>query len=377
MRYIIVITSIIFPTTLMAAIPLGDMFNLNGDGRIGYYNKHVTKNDGVKSNNNQWRLRLRVGVGADFTENWKAKLRFAGRYFSDQSSSEFVWDGSIPKTDGLAAGQSTFDEAYVKYQAKKWALKVGRMQTKFELKGVARKSLDRNDSPNTDISWTDGGMFSYTSDSSWKTHVILQRNLSSGATNVRRDPLDFSDRGSRITTMVAVENNSTWKAIVQRGFNVSYLPDSLMKDGNTSGRIKDYWGLTAKSAAAWKIGQNKMRFMLAGELGYAPNTQTNTALGIDDGGDANGGAMQLTANFIDFFPKHSFGLVYGYVGGGWLLSPDFRNNNTLVEGRYKWQITKQFKIEARLRQREDLEQLTGTQQKRKDVDYYIRATYKL
>lgn len=377
MRYLIVIMGLLVPTTLMAAIPINDMFNINGDGRLGYFNTHRTDRDGSESSNNQWRLRLRLGLGATFSEHWSAKLRFAGRYYSDQDGGEFVWDGSVPTTDGLAAGQSTFDEVYVKYKNNKWDLKLGRMQTKFELQGVARKSLDRNDSPNTDITWTDGALFTYTSDSSWKTNIILQRNLSSGPTNVRRYPLDFSDSGSRISSMVALENNAQWNAIVQRGFNISYLPDSLMKDGTTSGRIDDYWGLTAKTAAAWNVGQNKMRFLLAGELGYAPQTPTNAALKIDEGGDADGGALQVSVNLIDFFPKHSFGLVYGYVGGGWLLSPDFRNNNTLVEGRYKWQATKKFKLEARLRKREDLKQLTSTKQKREDVDYYIRATYKL
>jgi len=378
MRYLFVISSVLFSIGAMAAIPLGDTFNLNGDLRGGYYDTHRTDRDGSTGGHNEWRLRMRVGVGASFTERWKAQLRFAGRYYSTTNNTGFVWDGSIPKyKDGLGAGQSTFDEAYIRYKTKKWDLRVGRMQTKFELQGVARKSLDRNDSPNTDIAWTDGGMFVYTSDSAWKTHVILQRNLSAGSTNVRRKPLDFSDSSSRITTMVAVESNAKWKAFVQRGFNVSYLPSSLMTDGSTSGRIDDYWAFTAKSALAWKMGQNKSRFMLAGELGYAPNTPTNAALKINESGDSDGGALQVSINFIDFAPKHSIGLVFGYLGGGWLLSPDYRNNNTLIATRYKWQIMKKLKFEARLRKREDIKSLVNAQQDREDVDIYMRMTYKL
>jgi len=376
MKYLIVFTAFIVSLPVLAESRSNESMHFSGDTRLGYFHKERTDRDSSKNGDNQWRLRVRAGLSKKINETFSLKLRFAGRYSTDQDGGEFVWDGTSPSSDGLKLGQSTFDEAYVKYKNNNWSLKLGRIQTKFELKGVARKSLDRNESPNTDINWTDGAHISYAGKHEWKTHVILQRNLRSSPTNVRRKPLNFSDSGSRISYLLAFENNAQSGNVVQRGFNISYLPKSLQKDGSSTGRIKDYWGFTAKSALSWRVGTNKMRFMLASEIGYAPETPTNQSLKIDGNDDSSGWATQITANFINFFPKHSVGLVYGYVGAGWLLAPDFRNNNTSIEGRYKWQLNKTLKIEGRLRQRKDLNQLTSTQQTRDDVDYYFRVTYK-
>jgi len=377
MKYLIVFIVVLVNFPVLASNRINDSMHYSGDLRLGYFHKERTDRDGSKSGNNQWRLRTRIGISAKVNDSFGLKLRFAGRYSTDQDGGEFIWDGSVPSGDGLKLGQSTIDEAYVKYINNKWSLKVGRIQTKFELKGVAKKSLDRNESPNTDINWTDGALISYAGNNGWKTHVILQRNLSSGPSNVRRKPLNFNDSGSRISYMLAFENNTRIGRVAQRGINISYLPKSLQKDGSSTGRIEDYWGITAKTALAWRVGSDKMRFMLSSELGYAPETPTNEALKIDGSGDSSGIATQISANFIHFIPGHSFGLVYGHVGGGWLLSPDFRNNNTSIEGRYKWQLNKKLKIEGRLRQREDLDQKKSTQQIREDVDYYFRVTYKL
>lgn len=81
-------------------------------------------------------------------------------------------------------------------------------------------------------------------------------------------------------------------------------------------------------------------------------------------------------NFIDIVTHHSFALVYGHVEAGWLLSPDFRNNNSLIEGRYQWRIDGDRSIEARLREREDLDSVIGAVRDRTDRDVYVRYTQK-
>ncbi|NOZ53798.1 MAG: hypothetical protein GXP08_11805 [Gammaproteobacteria bacterium] len=347
-----------------------------GDFRTGYFDKKRDDRDGSTSEQDEWRARIRLGVDAKFKNGFISKLRFAGRYSNDQERSDFVFDGTIPSSDGLKLGESTLDTAYVGYKAKKWNLKVGRLQTKTELLGVAKKSLDRNNSPNTDVTWTDGAMFTYNNiGDNWKARAILQHNQGPNSTGVRRKPLDFSDSGSRISYFFSLENMSPVGSIVQRGINLSYLPESLQREGNATGRIDDYWALTAKTAAVWPL-YGETKFMLAGELGYALNTQTKQALGTGVSGDTRGEATQITANFLDIVPNHSLGIVYGYVGGGWLLSPDFRNNNTLIEARYKWKVSKKFKWEARLRQRKDIDKKLTAIKERVDVDYYVRATYK-
>ena len=119
-----------------------------------------------------------------------------------------------------------------------------------------------------------------------------------------------------------------------------------------------------------------MKFMLAGEVGYAPNTPKRGVVKTGTSGDADGLAAQITFNFIDIIPRHSAGLVLGRAGDGWLLSPDFSPNANLIEARYKWAIDKKQAIEARVRNREDIKQLVGSAFKREDVDYYLRYTYK-
>ena len=116
--------------------------------------------------------------------------------------------------------------------------------------------------------------------------------------------------------------------------------------------------------------------MLAGEAGYAPNTPKRSVVRTGTSGDANGFAAQITFNFIDIVPRHSVGFVLGRAGDGWLLSPDFGPNTNLAEVRYKWAIDKKQSVEARLRNREDIDQRVGSPFKREDVDYYVRYTYK-
>jgi hypothetical protein len=124
------------------------------------------------------------------------------------------------------------------------------------------------------------------------------------------------------------------------------------------------------------MGDGGTRFMLAGEAGYAPNTPTEAAMNTGTSGDTGGMAAQVSFNFIDIVPRHSFALVYGHTEAGWLLSPDFRNNNSLVEGRYQWRIDGDRSIEARLRERKDLDSITGALRDRTDRDFYLRYTQK-
>ena len=117
-----------------------------------------------------------------------------------------------------------------------------------------------------------------------------------------------------------------------------------------------------------------MKFMLAGEAGYAPNTPTEVAMNTGTSGDTGGFAGQVSFNFIDIAPRHSFALFYGQAQSDWLLSPDFRNNNSLIEGRYQWRIDGDRSVEARLRERKDLDSILGAGRDRTDRYIYVRYT---
>jgi len=352
-------------------------FTMNGDMRTGFFSLHRDDRNGKEDTTDEFRLRLRPGVSAKFNEQWRAQARFAGRYSTDDRNDlHFEIFNSIPAEDGLRRGDSTLDEIYVEYRPDKaWQLRVGRFQSKFELDGVAKKSLDRNDSPNTDITWTDGIQVKHKAANGWSTTAIVQYNDNEGATQVRHAPLNFREDGSRLSYFAGVENTQKAGPFVQRAVDVTWLPDALHSNGVGAGTVKDYWGMVGRLAAQWPMGAS-MKFMLAGEAGYAPNTPKRSVVKTGTSGDADGFAAQITFNFIDIIPQHSAGIVLGRAGAGWLLSPDFGPNANLAEVRYKWAIDKKQTLEARVRNREDIEQRVGSAFKREDVDYYVRYTYK-
>jgi hypothetical protein len=364
-------------STVFSAEAESSLFTFSGNIRGGYYTAHRSDRDDTHNVTDEFRARIRLGAGIQLSERVQVKARFAGRYSTIQDGTFFSIDDHVPATDGLRRGDSTIDQLYAKFTPDpRWQVKLGRMQTKMELKGVAKKSLDRNDSPNVDITWTDGVHVIYKADAGWRGHVVLQHNAKDGATTVRRKPFNFSDDNSRVTYFFAWENNQPWGPVVQRGIDLTYTPDALQVDGSSAGRIDDMLNLVVRGAAQWSVGDNGIKFLLGGEVGYAFNTQTHVTAKTGTSGDVSGAALQLSANFMDIIPRHSFGIVYGHVESGWLLSPDFRNNNTLIEGRYLWKRNKKEKLEIRLREREDLDPLVGASRKRTDVDLYARYTWK-
>lgn len=333
--------------------------DFSGDVRVGQFNK-------VDSSGST-RLRLRTSLKHKFQNNISLEGRFAGRFSGVSGETrEFNFYGSIPLyEDGLGLGQSTLDKLFISIKSDSGSVtRVGRLQTSFELQGVAKKSLDRNDSPNTDISWTDGVHYIRKSDSGWTTHLIAQYNAAAGPTNVRREPLDFRDNASRLTYFLALEKKDKKAHVVQKGIDITLMPNSLCVDGTTTcANIGSYYAIVGRWAAQWPMGDSSMQFLLGTEAGYAPNTPTT--------GSGDGLAYQVTFNLVNFMPHHSFGLVVGRAGDGWLISPDFKSNNTLVEGRYKWVLNKKQKIEARFRSRSVIFGAPSTSN-----DYYLRYTMK-
>ena len=108
---------------------------------------------------------------------------------------------------------------------------------------------------------------------------------------------------------------------------------------------------------------------------YAPETQTNAAAGLAGDGDTDGLAWNVVLSVMDFKPSHSIGINYGQVGAGWLLSPQFRENESLTEIRYQWRKSRQLAFDFRIRKRKELEQQILSDQKREEFDYFIRFTW--
>ncbi|NGP54109.1 hypothetical protein [Thioalkalivibrio sp. XN8] len=320
------------------------------------------------------RARLRLGLESQLAEEWLGRIRLAGRYGTEQDRSRFWLKAWAPTPTGLELGDTTIDELYLHYHrpGSSWSLRAGRFQGEFVLDGVAAKSLDRYNSPETEISWTDGLHLTYGLDSAWRSHLVLQSNASSGSGQAARPPLAFDDDASQVTMFAALEAAEPLGPLTQRVFAVTWMPSTLAADGLAAPARDDYLALTAKLFAEWPIAG--MRGGVGIEYGYAPTTPAGSLFNPAATGDANGEAWQATLSLWDFIPGHAIGYVHGRVDAGWLLSPDFGNGEKLYEIRYQWRVSSKWTMEAALRQRQEIKVPADAEQVGVVDDFYIRFT---
>jgi hypothetical protein len=354
-----------------------DGIGVSADIRVGYFDKEIDERDAdsrsVDFVGSRWRLRTE----ADINQYLRIVGRIAGLCSSNDCDPNLVLEDSIPTTNGMTDGDITVDEAYLHwFRLDRFDLALGRLQTKFVARGgVFAKSLDRNDSNNINVNWTDGLHATFRGTNGWVPNLILQHNSPDGASNVRRGPLDFDDSGARVSYFFGMESRKRTKFFLQRGLDISYLPKSLLKEGELSGLREDYYGIVLRTANRWPERDEGIRLRIATEIGYAPETQTRAAAGLVGDGDVDGLAWNVVLSLMDFKPSHSIGINYGEVDAGWLLSPQFRQNESLVEIRYLWRKNRQLAFDFRIRRRKELEQQALTVGKREETDVFIRLTW--
>lgn len=361
---------------LPAATPRAEAVRTFGDARIAFFANERDARDRTETSDEGLRLRLRLGVQSQLSDAWLLRGRLAGRFATDQERTRFWLKAWMPTRTGVEDGDATLDELYLRFAPDEsdWSLRIGRFQSKFELPGVASKSLDRNDSPNMEVTWTDGLHWQYALTPAWRSHLILQRNASSGTGQVARAPLTFDDSASRVTAFAALESTAPIGPVTQRVFGVTWMPSTLATDGLGGERREDYIALTARMFAEWPIGTDGMRGGLGGEAGYAPRTPVESVVNAGADSDAHGWAHTFSMNLFDFVAGHNIAFVYGRVDAGWLISPDFRNNDRLLEIRYQWRISPTLSVESRLRRREEVDLPDGVTRPRIDDDFYLRLS---
>ena len=176
--------------------------------------------------------RIRLKAAARFTDLIGIGARVAGRCSTNDCDLEWVNDRSLPQQNGLQDGQFTFDEAYIHFfRAERFDLTLGRQQTRMVLRGgVFSRSLDRNNSNNTNITWTDGAHFALRERRGWDTHINIDHNAADGSGSVRRGQLDFTPSSARTSYFAGTENRVPIGPIVQRSLSITYLPNALMVD---------------------------------------------------------------------------------------------------------------------------------------------------
>lgn len=259
-------------TNSIAAASTREGIGLRADVRIGFAESEIDNRDGSDQSDDTLRARWRVRADIGLTRYFRAAVRLAGICSSEECSPNPDIYNSLPTASSIADGDITLDEMYFQLvQFKRFDLALGRMQTKFVARGgVFAKSLDRNDSNATNVNWTDGLHATFQSHNGWEPHLILQYNSPDGASNVRRTPLNFEDSSARVSYFFGFENLERKNLILQRALDVSYLPKSLLKDGELSGRREDYYGMVLRSASRWPKRDDGPRMRLAGEIGWVP-----------------------------------------------------------------------------------------------------------
>ena len=167
----------------------------------------------------RWRIRSTWGI----TEGFRGVARVAGLCSSNECKPDFVLQPNTSTSTTMEDGQITIDEFFLqRFRSDRFNVAIGRMQTKFIARGgVFSKSLTQNNSDNLRVNWTDGVHATFKAKNDWESHVVLQYNSEDGPSNVRRDPLDFSDDGSRVSYLFNIENLQERRRLVQRAFEVS------------------------------------------------------------------------------------------------------------------------------------------------------------
>jgi hypothetical protein len=350
---------------------------VDGDLRLGYVFAGEDIQGIISSDTgllrSRWRLRSVWGI----SERFRAVGRVSGVCSSTECDPEFIFQPNIPTPAGLSDGQITIDSLFFQwFRTEKFNVAVGRMETKFVARGgVYAKSLDRNDSNNLRINWTDGLHATYKANNGWNSNLIMQYNSSDGPSNIRRSPLDFSDNRSRVSTFFGFNNVQPKRRLVQRALDISYMPSSLKKNGIENEPVVDYWAIVARAAARWPVRSEGRRLRFSSEVGYAPETPTKLASGIVGSGDAGGLAWNVTASIMEFLPNHSIGVNYAETEAGWLISPQYADNERLLELRYMWRPTNRLTLDLRGRWRDELKQGIVEEPDRDRFDFYARFTW--
>jgi len=339
----------------------------------------VEDSSGSEFNENDTGIRARVDVTRRLSEKVRLGVGVAGRCHVSDCNLEFVHQPEMPEPTGLTRAQVTFDELYIHWfreGTNRFDIIMGRLQTRFVLRGgVYAKSLDRNDSNNTRVTWTDGIHATLKGSKGWRSGFVLQRNSCDGTGSIRHGPLDFGDAGASSSYFLGFENTRRWGYVVQRSLDISYLPKSLLKDNAADKRRVDYWGIVGRLAVGWPQESEGFRFRGGLEVGYAPETPTNAGVGLGGIGDTEGFAWNVVLDAMDFLPGHSFGINYGRTGKGWLLSPQYFPDSVLFELRHHWKSVREPMVETRVRWQEAQHRFTDAMQRGSEFDFYIRATW--
>jgi hypothetical protein len=361
------------------------IWDFSADVRGVYASYEKQLNNGEIVEDTDLLMRLRLDGIATISDNLRAGFGIAGTCAISNCDVDFTLQTDLPGSTGLNKGQITIDEMYLHWlsdEPHRFKIAIGRMQTRSVLKtGVFNKSLDRINSNNARINWTDGIHTAYQFDNGWTSNFIMQYNSKEGSGNVYHDAIDFGNSDSRKSYFASFDNNQEISGVTQSSLGISYLPSALLSsEGVTIDETQehdDYLGLVGKIAWVWPQQNNRSTLRGGFEFGYSPTLPNHNVVGIVDEEAVSGLAWNVVFNIMDFYPGQNVGINYAHTGAGWQLSPQYTPNTKLVEFRYQWQIKSGALFEARLRWQEELEEskvIAKNPLQDNQVDFYLRFT---
>lgn len=352
---------------------------LVGDARLMYYSGETERGDGSADSEEGARLRLRFGAEGALSGQWRLRGRVAGRFGTERERSRIWLKAWAPTRGGLDEGDVTVDELFLRFlpAGDRGSVRIGRFQARFALNDLMGKSLDHRDSPSANVTWTDGIHWRHHLTDGWRWHSLARFNASRGSGAVTRGPLVFDHSGSGVTLFTGLQGTDGPGPVAEHMIGITWMPNTLATDGIAAPRREDYVTLTARALAEWPLGQRGMLARVGVEAGYAPNTPTGAAMGLESAGRTGGAAGQLSLGLNDFIPRHDVSVVYGRTDAGWLISPNFRENDELLELRYRWRVAPRMSLEARVRRREEREIPAAALRGRVDEDMFVRVSVRL
>jgi len=362
----------------------GQIWEFSSDIRANYSGIEKELNNGNLVKYTDLLVRMRADAIATISDNLRVGLGIAGTCSISNCNVDFTLQTDIPGSTGLRNGQITIDEMYLHWlsdEPHRFKLSIGRMQTRSVLKtGVFNKSLDRINSNNARINWTDGVHAAYQFNNGWTSNFIMQYNSSEGSGNVYHDAIDFSDSNARKSYFASFESNQEASGVTQRSIGISYLPSAMLSSQSTAQDVTqyhdDYLGVVGKIAWLWPKKNTGYTLRGGFELGYSPSLPSQDVVGIKDEENVSGLAWNAVFNIMDIYPGQNFGINYAHTGAGWQLSPQYAPNKKLLEIRYQWQLKSETLFEARLRWQDELEDSVINDHSIPDnqVDFYVRLT---
>jgi hypothetical protein len=369
----------------------GELEQIYGEKKRGWWWQHVTfdgdlraalslnirgDRDGTGQSELLPVVRVRGGTTISVTPWLDARARLAG--FLDKDVDGLGFRFSHRRT--IRSGDVTFDSLSLTLRPHElFTLRIGRLQTQFEIDSVVMDSLSRNDSGGLDVNWTDGVYLTIGKPSSFKLHFIGQVNPEMGTTNNIgiRGPLDFGDGASRVTYYAALEAPSL-TPFTQLIADVTIIPQTLRPLGLGTGAKEDVVAFTLKAAADLALHDATKPLILHPflEFGAMLSTPRESVLEISNSTERAGQFAVVAGLDLKHLGPGALGFQFGWVQAGYLISPDYPNNAWSIEARYKVSVIKNVVFEARYRHRQDIDKLLDAPERGTDDNILARLTVK-